>query len=262
MPKKPLTHRAFEVYASDGILRLLFETGSYVKNSILSAYRGTVERLKRPLPGKEKQITLNDVPVIVKTHWIDAYIPYYESPYPTESDPHYEYTEVEGLRTYTESNDDVVIIGGGLGVTTVVASNLTDGTVTTYEPSEYVYQLLQETIELNNCCDNVTEICAAICTVKDSNLAHTRPSNMETLPLSELPDADVYEMDCEGAETFILEQVKVRPSVILVETHANEGEVVELLEKAGYEIQEIVSGEKGQHPACSHVRAIYSTDSN
>lgn len=257
MSEKPLTHRAVELYADEGILQLLSETASYTRNAILARYRSGVEYLKQFSSGKAKRITLNNVLVPIETYWMDRHLPYYEPPYPTASDPDYEHTEAEALRTYTSQNDDVVIIGGGLGVTTVVASRVTDGTVTTFEPSKNTFEILQRTIAVNDCQDNVTGICAAIGRVKNSNLTHARPTNSETVSPADLPDADVYEMDCEGAETTILAEMEVRPTVVLVETHDNEEAVVDCLTEAGYEIVEIVDEGRGQYHACTHVRAVY-----
>ena len=49
------------------------------------------------------------------------------------------------------------------------------------------------------------------------------------VPPTALPEADVYEIDCEGAETFILKQMTARPGTVMVETHDNYDEVVDIL---------------------------------
>ena len=60
----------------------------------------------------------------------------------------------------------------------------------------------------------------------------------------ELPDCDVLNMDCEGAELPILEHMTVRPRVILVETHSQFGspkqKILELLDNKGYDVVDIL----------------------
>jgi hypothetical protein len=55
-----------------------------------------------------------------------------------------------------------------------------------------------------------------------------------------LPNCDVLELDCEGAEQTILEKITIRPRVILVETHAYLGsspdKIRTLLHELLYEI--------------------------
>jgi hypothetical protein len=196
--------------------------------------------------------------VSVEINSIDKYLPYYEPPYPTEDDPEYEHTEVESLRTCAEKRDDVVVIGGGLGVTAVVASQVTDGTVTVFEQSKPTYKILKRTVELNDCSDKIDVELAAVGEVAGSNFTHKPPSDVDRIPPSELPYADVYEMDCEGAETEILQKMGVKPSVLLGEPHNNHSQVVDILNSIGYYVVEVVDDGKNQHPSCTHVRARLS----
>lgn len=61
-----------------------------------------------------------------------------------------------------------------------------------------------------------------------------------TVPPDQLPDCNFLQLDCEGAEELILEQMTITPRVISVETHENEGmshsNVLLLLEPRGYRI--------------------------
>ncbi len=72
-------------------------------------------------------------------------------------------------------------------------------------------------------------------TSKDRDYQYVR-----TLDASELPEADILKMDTEGSEVDILERMKIKPKVILLEWHgeARRRRVDELLE--GYSL---VSGE-------------------
>ncbi|MFB6198744.1 MAG: hypothetical protein ABEI52_10835, partial [Halobacteriaceae archaeon] len=54
---------------------------------------------------------------------------------------------------------------------------------------------------------------------------------------------------------IILREMQIRPDVLLVETHGNESEVLEILESMDYQISEVVGDGEGQDPNCSHIRA-------
>jgi hypothetical protein len=59
---------------------------------------------------------------------------------------------------------------------------------------------------------------------------------------SQLPQCNVLQMDCEGAEVEILREMIIQPRVILVETHGVFGAptdlVASLLEKRGYVVSD------------------------
>jgi hypothetical protein len=62
------------------------------------------------------------------------------------------------------------------------------------------------------------------------------------VPPSELPECDVLELDCEGAEIMILRNMRLRPRVIAVETHGVNGApsklVTEILEQLDYAVED------------------------
>jgi len=62
------------------------------------------------------------------------------------------------------------------------------------------------------------------------------------IPSNQLPDCDVLEMDCEGADTSILSNLNIRPRVIIVEIHPHKHglepvTVPKRLREMRYEIQ-------------------------
>jgi hypothetical protein len=75
-----------------------------------------------------------------------------------------------------------------------------------------------------------------------------------------LPQADVIEMDCEGAELEIIENLSIRPRVITVETHSNHDDVLNALEKIGYVPDEVITDGKNQSNECTQISAIRETD--
>lgn len=262
MSRESLPRRAFEIYFDEGLKSLLESVKSYIRYKIRSSvypqFASAVEYLRQQAPGEFKTIELNGVDVPIEIKSIDKYIPFYQPAYPTTDDPFYEYTEAEAIRTYAKEGDDVVVIGGGLGVTSVIASRVTGGNVTVFEQSPSTYRILKRTINANECSDDVTLRCAAIGEASESNLTHQNLSKINKISPMQLPEADVYEIDCEGAETTILRTMEAKPPTLLIETHNNNREVISILEKKDYEIINIVTGGKGQHPDCSHIRAQLS----
>jgi hypothetical protein len=168
----------------------------------------------------------------------------------TDRFPDYESGIIDSLRHHVRGGDDVVIVGGGFGVSSVVAANHVgeDGSVTTYEAGADQYDLVQEALELNDVTDRV-DVTHAI--VGSAVSLYTPPGDADVVDAAALPDCDVLEMDCEGAELDILRNLGVEPRVLVVETHANfgspEDDVRTELDRLGYEVvdREAEVAEKG-----------------
>lgn len=143
-----------------------------------------------------------------------------------------------GLRKYATAGDDVTIVGGGRGVTAVVASDQVGdgGFVTVYEAALEKVTLVRETLELNNA-NNVTVREAA---VGDPLRVWGPESSEDVMSPGDLSECDVLELDCEGAEVEILSSLAIRPEAIIVETHGVEdplnNAVTDLLDKLGYSV--------------------------
>lgn len=155
--------------------------------------------------------------------------------------PEYEATLLDALRAAVEPDDDVVIVGGGYGVSSVVAARCArpDGSVTAFEPARERFAYIGETAALNGVADRV-----------DSRRALVGPgvkvdgdgTGADRVTPGDLPDCDVFALDCEGAEAAILRNAEVEPRVIVVETHAcfgtPEAETRDALRERGYRITE------------------------
>lgn len=157
----------------------------------------------------------------------------------TDSFPDYEGALVAGIRNRVGSGDDVAVVGGGRGVSSVAAAHKTgsQGSVTAYEGSAKRKKLATETVQLNKV-NEIVEVKHAI-VGEAIDLAHA-PGEGETVATEELPTCDVLVLDCEGAEIGILKSLDQRPRVIIVETHAfldsREEEVRKVLDELGYEV--------------------------
>lgn len=156
--------------------------------------------------------------------------------------PDHEEAVVAAFRRRVRRGDTVVVVGGGWGTTTVVAARMThfEGRVRTYEPSAKMRRLLQRTVEVNRVGEVVTVDPAAVGSISDSSRDLFGPPDDRTVAPSDLPDCDVLDLDCEGAELDILRGIDFEPRLVTVEAHPHLGcsrEAVEAqLRSQGYEI--------------------------
>lgn len=153
-------------------------------------------------------------------------------------DPDYKAGTNDSLREYCLHDDHVVVIGGGLGVSAVVAAHAADS-VTVYEGGIDFAEQVRETARLNRVEDAVAvreAIVAEDLDVYGQDITDT------TVAPTELIDCDVLEMDCEGSEIRILEEMTIEPRVVIVESHptldAPHEQVKSLLVDQGYEIRD------------------------
>jgi hypothetical protein len=142
--------------------------------------------------------------------------------------PEYEAGLLDGISRFVSRGDTIVVIGGGIGVTCVMASLKTgsSGKVICYEGSLEQLDLMKKTIRINSR-SNIEVIHAVIGTNQG---VYGRPeSHGELVDPRDLPHCDVLEMDCEGAEASILDAMRIRPRLILVETHGHLGTPTDLI---------------------------------
>lgn len=156
----------------------------------------------------------------------------------TDRFPLYENDICSALREHVSPSDSVVVIGGGIGVTPVVAARHGNDVVT-YEAARERYSLLRETVIMNG--ESVD--CRNAVVGKAVNVrGRTAPV---TIDPSDLPVCDVLEIDAEGTELGILENMDIRPRAIIVETHPQYGcpneSVRDILDDIGYHIVDDVA---------------------
>lgn len=153
---------------------------------------------------------------------------------------------VTAHRSRTGPGDDVVIVGGGYGITTVVAAHAARS-VTVFEPSPERRAHLRKTLRLNG-------VDPAGVTIRPAGVGEivpgeatgkAFPDDVPTIPPASLPRCDVLELDCEGGERAILEGLsrERRPRVIAVELHPIKLDgatdaVLETLADIDYEIRQ------------------------
>lgn len=195
----------------------------------------------RPLlPKTGESIRYNDI-IVAEERVLDRLLPKYLTQYAAiESQPEYEDPLIRELRSHVKEGDDVVVVGGGLGVSSTVAAKQTGhrGSVEIYEGSEKHIKLLSRTLALNGVKDRCKIRHAIVGEAKD---LRGHPGHAEIVSPTNLPECDVLELDCEGAELKILREMIIEPSAIIVETHANHGapasDIVKILRDRGYVIE-------------------------
>lgn len=130
----------------------------------------------------------------------------------------YKEANIEGLKRSLTKGDDVVVIGGGNGVTaTIAARNVeSDGSVSIFEASVDQTEVIQQTLALNQIEGQCELSHAIVGNAKNPDGEMGTPSEVDP---GTLPDCDVLEIDCEGAELGILQHLQIRPRAIIVETH-------------------------------------------
>lgn len=183
-------------------------------NIVKKLYDNTI---RRHLP--RKFIVFNSVPVARVGRLFDAV------------DEHRQYKEpnICAIRGHIEPGDRVVTIGGGFGVTAVVAARAAreQGSVIIYEADARRTEVIEETVKVNR----VDSICDLNHAVVGQSIEVAGGSGVgKVLPASDLPPCDVLEMDCEGAEGKILDGLSIRPRILIVETHPEKALSTESIE--------------------------------
>lgn len=156
--------------------------------------------------------------------------------------PDHEDTVVQALRRHVRRGDSVVVVGGGWGTTTVVAARMThfEGDVTTFEPSPKMLEILRRTVHANRVDDVVTVEHAAVGPVSNSSERIFGTPDCDSISPAAIPDCDVLDLDCEGAELEILRGLEFRPRLLTVEAHPHLGcsrdDVEAALVQMGYDV--------------------------
>jgi hypothetical protein len=156
-------------------------------------------------------------------------------------DKNHKKSNVSLIQKYILPGDEVVVVGGGRGITSVNAARQvgTGGSIVVYEAAKSQISKLKETIKLNDV-EHVVSIRHAVVGEALSTLDSIQ--NAPTLSAEDLPECDVLEMDCEGGEIHILDNLGINPECIIVETHprqnADTRKIGRILKTMGFEIVE------------------------
>ncbi len=221
--------RSLQIAKEDGVTGLGSQAAAF-------AYRRGLRRLL-PTSG---YVRYAGIP-IDERKWGDRIVPLLWTRGLNDS-PDYESALVAALKEQVRSGDRIVVVGGGVGVTAAIAALQTgpSGEVICYEgASEYVKKV-KRTADLNGVSDRMTVRHAVV--ARSISVWGTEPDR-ETVAPTDLPDCDVLELDCEGAEVDIIQEMTIRPRAVLVETHGVYGATTPLvassMEEIGYTVSHL-----------------------
>lgn len=166
--------------------------------------------------------------------------------------PTYEKTLINELKKHVKANSKVVIIGAGVGITAVVADQLIsdEGTIICYESSFSQYNKANKTFRYNNVSENTSLVNATVA----ANIGVYNEGSSNIIAVNNLPECDILQLDCEGAERLILQDMTFSPKVVIVETHGVFGAPTTLITKIlinkGYSVEKIDVAEPRIYEQC------------
>jgi hypothetical protein len=147
----------------------------------------------------------------------------------------------------------VVIVGGGYGVTATEAAKKVgaEGRVYVYEGSAEFIEKCKRTLKVNGVLGSVS-LHPAI--VGDFENLRGFKGNPEYIDPSLIPECNILELDCEGAELNILKRMEISPDTIIVETHGHKGgdleKVKRELKRNGYSIEHVEYADESKKQFC------------
>jgi len=155
----------------------------------------------------------------------------------TDEKPNYKAGLKQAISEHVGQDDHVELVGGGRGISSVWCAEQ-GATVTAYEAAEQMAQLVEETTTRQDVAERVTVIHALVGEGID---VYGSAAKADVVHPSEIGRADALVMDCEGAETSILDGLEMWPETIIVESHpewdAPGVETASTLQDRGYSIQ-------------------------
>jgi hypothetical protein len=193
----------------------------------------------------------------------DQLLPRLYNPPDVSDAPAYEQALVTALKAHVRRGDEVVVVGGGLGITCVVAAQTTEtGHVECFEGDLQGVDAVRRVALLNGVAERVT---ARHAVVGEAIAVYGDAVATTTVHPTELPYCDFLELDCEGSEIGILRDMTIRPRAIAVETHgflgAPTAAVRQMLESSGYSVKDLGWAEPRFLSACvnNDIRVLVGT---
>lgn len=135
------------------------------------------------------------------------------------------------IRKYVDKADTVIIVGGGYGISSVVAATQVGetGEVLIYEGAKDMISDLFKTLSHNGVAKQTTVNHAIVGQAEDLK---SSAGEAKKIQADDLPSCDLLEMDCEGAELSIIPRLSKNVSTIIVETHPRKGAPTSAVETA------------------------------
>lgn len=234
-----LFHRTLDIHRTEGLHSLLTAAIPFVQEKLKLRYASCIHTLfpvTRPYE-------VSGVPV-PESVWYphvkyEEQIPFYP---PSASHVWEEEGVIKSHLSVTSRDDDIVIVGGGLGVTAVCASHKSEtGSVTVFEASDDQATVVRNTLALNDVPTDWSVHEQAVGSQVFELYGDGSISATNHIGIASLPECDVLELDCEGSELSVIQGLSIRPRALIVEIHPHKGEfsataVLDELEQMGYRI--------------------------
>jgi hypothetical protein len=236
--------RASQIVRDSGYVGLARRASGYLYRHAIRRFLPTIESVRYA-----------GVPISRDRKLGDLSVPGFLRPHNVQDLPDYEAMLIEGVRTHVRKGDKVVIVGGGEGVTVAIAAQAVGdtGSVICFEGGRSYVENVLGTARRNRLSGRITvrhEIVGKSISVHGDE----RLKSSNILPTEKLPECDVLELDCEGAEALILEEMRLRPRAIIVETHGLFGAptvlIRSILERKGYDVSDLGWAEPGRIDEC------------
>jgi len=207
--------------------------------------------IRAMLPGEP--VVYDGIKTAVDRKWGDDALPVGWKPEGTKDAPDYEEKLLLGINRVVKPGHRVTVIGGGHGITAIAAALRTgpSGAVTCYEAGRGHARAIRRAARRNAVHDRLTVKHAVVGKAVD---VWGTGSPAPVFSATSLPECDVLEMDCEGSERLILDEMTIRPPAILVETHGHLGaptdSIGERLIKMGYDVEDLGLTEPSMAAGC------------
>ena len=161
----------------------------------------------------------------------------------TDVDSNYKSDLLVALESEIRPGDEVNVIGAGYGVSSVVAAEATGktGHITVYEAAKAWADRMGETMDLNQVPPDRYSVRHAL--VGPAVDVDGDMGEADRMHPNDLPECGVLEMDCEGAELGIIQNLAMSPRSIIVETHPSKNsptsKVMAALSDQGYDPERV-----------------------
>lgn len=237
--------RPASMIRQDGVLSTFCKAMCFISSRLERRFANVYRQyIRKTLPEVGRR-TFNSVDVFGEKKLFDEYLPYRyhypDAPGKGVVRPNYENGIVIAHEKYTNENDSVIIIGGGIGVTAVRAAQIAgrNGSVRVFEGGEESVKNIRHVLELNG----VSEWCRVMHQIvgQPHNVYAGGIDQSKLQHPSRMSNCDVLELDCEGSELEIIQEMEIRPRVLLIELHPwawdqRPEAIVDELKSKGYNI--------------------------
>lgn len=206
-PLQQTLSRASSIATTHGITTLARKTPPWI-----------IQQCHNYIPTRGR-VDLNGVTSCIPQRLGIEHLPEYLTQYVQTDDADYEAQYIACIREYVQPGDDVVLVGGGNGISTVATARAAapDGEIVVYEAARESVERTRRTAELNDVDDRVTVEHAVV-----ANDYATRGDSTRARCVSptDLESCDVLAIDADGAELDILDALAIAPDRVIVEHHA------------------------------------------